>query len=128
MVVNIGWVKDGLFERVLKEINAVKAVVFDKVLKVIIETCLLTKEEIVSLTRIINQSNADYIKTSTGFSFGGATKENILLIKQNLDSGKKIKASGGIKSLSDAEEFIKIGCDRIGASSIVAAAKNAQQD
>ncbi len=127
MVINIGWVKDGFFDKVKDEINAVKAAVPKKVLKVIIETCLLTKEEIVSLCRIINETNADYIKTSTGFSFAGANKEDVMLIKQNIDNSKKIKAAGGIKSLKDAEDFIDLGCDRIGASSIVAAAKNKPQ-
>ncbi len=128
MVINIGWVKDGLFDKIKEEINAIKAAVPNTVLKVIIETCLLTKVEIATLCRIINETNAEYIKTSTGFSFAGANKEDILLIKQNIDKSKKIKAAGGIKSLKDAEEFILLGCSRLGASSIVAAAKENKTD
>ncbi len=123
MVINIGWVKSGEFEKVLQEIKAVKEACKGRLLKVIIETCLLTKEEKIEMCRVVTQSGADYIKTSTGFSTGGATTEDIALFAENVGEAVKIKAAGGIGSLQDAEEFIRLGADRLGTSRIVKIAK-----
>ncbi len=123
MVVNIGEVKSGHFDAVLDEIKILKAACRDKILKVIIETCLLTDEEKRSMCRVVSEAGADYIKTSTGFSTGGATREDIILFKDNVDKNVKIKAAGGISSLADAEEFIRLGADRLGTSRIVKLAK-----
>ncbi len=124
MVINIGWVKDGKFDDVLNEIKAVKAACKGKILKVIIETCLLTDEEKIKMCRIVTDSGADYIKTSTGFSKGGATKEDIILFSKNIGENVKMKAAGGIRSFEDAEAFLELGCDRLGTSAIVKLAKN----
>ena len=124
MVINIGWVKDGKFDDVLNEIKAVKAACKGKILKVIIETCLLTEEEKIKMCRIVTDSGADYIKTSTGFSKGGATKEDIVLFSKNIGGRVKMKAAGGIRSFEDAEAFLELGCDRLGTSAIVKLAKN----
>ena len=123
MVINIGWVKDGLYDRVLDEIRAVKAHCQGKLLKVIIETCLLTDEEKIKLCEVVSASHADYIKTSTGFAGGGATREDVALMAAYMTNGKKIKAAGGIASLQDAEDFLKLGADRLGTSRIVKAVK-----
>ena len=123
MVINIGWLKDGKYTDILDEINAVKAVCDGRPLKVIIETCLLTEDEKIKMCDIISSSDADYIKTSTGFSKGGATFDDIALFKKHI-KGKKIKAAGGIASLADAEKFIELGADRLGTSRIVKLAKN----
>ena len=123
MVINIGWVKDGLYDRVLDEIRAVKAHCQGKLLKVIIETCLLTDEEKIKLCEVVSNSHADYIKTSTGFAGGGATREDVALMAAHMTNGKKIKAAGGIASLQDAEDFLKLGADRLGTSRIVKAVK-----
>ena len=123
MVINIGKVKDGLFSEVLDEIKAVKASCGDKLLKVIIETCLLTDDEKREMCRVVSLSGADFIKTSTGFSKGGATFADIELFANNVESHVKIKAAGGISSLADAEEFIRLGADRLGTSKVVAIAK-----
>ena len=123
MVINLGWVKDGKFELVLEEIKAVKAACKGKCLKVIIETCLLTKEEKIQMCRVVTAAGADYIKTSTGFSTGGATFEDIALFAENVGENVKIKAAGGIGSIRDAEEFIRLGADRLGTSRIVKIAK-----
>lgn len=123
MVINIGELKAGNTEYVLNEINEVKASCQGKLLKVIIETCLLSRDEKIEMCRIISDSNADYIKTSTGFSTGGATKEDVALFAEHIKNGKKIKAAGGIASLQDAEDFIKLGADRLGTSRIVKLAK-----
>ena len=123
MVINLGWVKDGKFDLVLQEIKAVKASCKGKLLKVIIETCLLTTEEKIKMCRVVTQSGADYIKTSTGFSTAGATFEDIALFQANVGENVKIKAAGGIGSLADAEEFIRLGADRLGTSRIVKLAK-----
>ena len=123
MVINIGWVKDGLYDRVLDEIRAVKAHCQGKLLKVIIETCLLTDAEKVEMCRVVSQSGAEYIKTSTGFAGGGATREDVALLAAHMTNGKKIKAAGGIASLQDAEDFLKLGADRLGTSRIVKAVK-----
>lgn len=124
MVINIGWVKDGKFDDVLNEIKAVKAACKGKILKVIIETCLLTDEEKIKMCRIVTDSGADYIKTSTGFSKGGATKEDIILFSKKIGKNVKMKAAGGIRSFEDAEAFLELGCDRLGTSAIVKLAKN----
>lgn len=114
MVINIGWLKDRKYKEIENEIRAIKNVCGDKILKVIIETCLLTEEEKVKMCEIVDNSGADYIKTSTGFSSGGATFEDIKLFKENLkESNLKIKAAGGVKSFEDAEEFIRLGADRL---------------
>ncbi len=123
MVINIGWVKDGRFDEVLDEIRAVKAVCSEHILKVIIETCLLTEEEKIRLCDIVSHSGAEYIKTSTGFSTGGATLEDIALFAAHVHSGVKIKAAGGIKTLDDARAFLAHGAHRLGTSSVVRAIK-----
>ena len=123
MVINIGWAKDGLWEKITEEIAAVKAACSGKLLKVIIETCLLTDEEKIKLCEVVSNSHADYIKTSTGFAGGGATREDVALMAAHMTNGKKIKAAGGIASLQDAEDFLKLGADRLGTSRIVKAVK-----
>ena len=124
MVINIGWVKDKKWKELLEEIKAVKAACHGKLLKVIIETCLLTDEEKVKMCEIVSASGAEYIKTSTGFSTGGATREDIALFAENVKPGVKIKASGGISSIKDAEDFIALGAERLGTSRIVKIVKN----
>ncbi len=119
MVINIGKLKEKNYEYLLQEINLVKSVCDENILKVIIETCLLTEEEKVKMCQIVSASNANYIKTSTGFSTAGATKEDIKLFKENMKEGKKIKAAGGIKNFEDAEEFVRLGADRLGTSKLV---------
>ena len=123
MVINVGWVKDGLYDQVLEEIRAVKEACGGRLLKVIIETCLLTDQEKVELCRVVSQSGADYIKTSTGFGGGGATREDVALFKAHVAPHVKIKAAGGIADLKDAEDFIALGADRLGTSRIVKAVK-----
>lgn len=119
MVINLGWVKDGAFEALLYEINAVKAACGEKLLKVIVETCCLTEDEKVKLCDIVSASNAEFIKTSTGFSTGGATLDDIRLFAAHMAPGKKIKAAGGIKSFADAQAFLEAGAHRLGTSSLV---------
>lgn len=119
MVINIGDVKNGDFDKVLKEIKAVKKACCGKLLKVIIETCLLTEAEKIRLCQVVSQSGADFIKTSTGFSTGGATADDIRLFAENVSENVKIKAAGGISSLEDAELFISLGATRLGTSRIV---------
>lgn len=120
MVINIGYLKDRRYSDIENEIKSVKNVCGNKVLKVIIETCLLTDEEKIKMCEIVDKSGADYIKTSTGFSTSGATFEDIKLFKENLKgSNLKIKAAGGVKSFEDAEEFIRLGADRLGTSRLV---------
>ena len=123
MVINIGDLKDQRYDVILEEINAIKKACEGKILKVIIETCLLTEEEKIKMCEIVSQSDADFIKTSTGFSTAGATKEDVELFAKHVTNGKKIKAAGGIASLKDAEEFIKLGAERLGTSRIVKIAK-----
>ena len=125
MVINIGDLKDGRYSEILAEINEIKAAADGRVLKVIIETCLLTDGEKVKMCEIVSQSDADFIKTSTGFSTAGATFDDIALFAKHT-VGKKIKAAGGISSLADAEKFIELGADRLGTSRIVKLAKNEQ--
>ena len=119
MVINIGWLKDKKYDALLEEIQRVKAACPGKLLKVIIETCLLTDEEKVKMCEIISQSGAEYIKTSTGFSTGGATREDVALFAAHVAPHVKIKAAGGISSIADAEDFIRLGADRLGTSRIV---------
>lgn len=123
MVINIGDLKDGRYDLILDEINGIKAACQGRILKVIIETCLLTEEEKIKMCEIVSASDADFIKTSTGFSTAGATKEDIALFAKHMTNGKKIKAAGGIASLEDAEDFINLGADRLGTSRIVKLAK-----
>lgn len=119
MVINIGWVKDGRYEDILNEIDKVKEACDGRILKVIIETCLLTDEEKVKMCEVVSNSKADYIKTSTGFSKGGATFEDVKLMEEHMISTKKIKAAGGISSIADAQKFIELGASRLGTSRIV---------
>ena len=120
MVINIGALKDKKYDYIKNEIEQIKKICNNKILKVIIETCLLTDEEKVKMCEIVEESSADYIKTSTGFSNSGATFEDIKLFKNHLQQNKiKIKAAGGIKSFEDAEEFVKLGADRLGTSRLI---------
>ena len=131
MVINIGWLKDKKYDKILEEINLIKKSCGGKLLKVIIETCQLTDDEKKKMCEIVSNSNADYIKTSTGFSSGGATFDDIALFKGNVYNNKKIKAAGGISSIADAEKFISLGADRLGTSRIVKIVKekdNAEQN
>ena len=123
MVINIGWVKDGLYDQVLEEIRAVKAACHGKLLKVIIETCMLTDAEKIEMCRVVSDSGAEYIKTSTGFGGGGATREDVALFAKHVGPNVKIKAAGGIANLQDAEDFIKLGASRLGTSRVVKAVK-----
>ena len=123
MVINIGWVKDGLYDKVLSEIRDVKGHCRGKLLKVIVETCLLTDAEKIELCRVVSESGADYIKTSTGFGGGGATREDVALFKKHVAPHVKINAAGGIADLNDAKDFIALGADRLGTSRIVKAVK-----
>lgn len=123
MVINIGWAKEGKFDAVREEIAAVKAACKGKLLKVIIETCLLTDEEKIALCKAVSDSGADYIKTSTGFSKAGATFHDVELFARHVAPHVKIKAAGGISSLEDAEKFIQLGASRLGTSRIVKLAK-----
>ena len=119
VVINIGWVKEERYADVLAEIKAIRRACEGKVLKVIVETCLLTEQEKIRMCGVVSDSGADYIKTSTGFSKGGATAEDIALFASHVASHVKIKAAGGIRSLADASRFIELGASRLGSSSIV---------
>ena len=123
MVINIGWLKDREYDRILDEIRRVKAACAGRILKVIIETCLLSEEEKIRMCGIITEAGADFIKTSTGFSTAGATFDDIRLFAEHVGEGVRMKAAGGIKSFGDAEEFIRLGADRLGTSRIVKLAK-----
>lgn len=123
MVINIGRLKNGEYDAVREDIRAVKQAVGDKVLKVIIETCLLTDDEKIKMCQIVSDSGADYIKTSTGFSTGGATREDVALLRENLPKQVKLKASGGIRTLADGEAYLALGADRLGASALVGEAR-----
>ena len=123
MVINIGDLKAGDFAKIEAEIAAIKKVCGDKVLKVIIETCLLTDDEKIKMCHIVGNAGADFIKTSTGFSSGGATFDDVKLFAENIDSNLKIKAAGGIKSFDDAECFLELGAQRLGTSRLVAILK-----
>ena len=124
MVINIGHLKDKKYDEIENEIRALKEVCGDKILKVIIETCLLTDEEKIKMCEIVTKAGADYIKTSTGFSTAGATFADIALFKEHVGKNVKIKAAGGISSLEDAEKFISLGANRLGTSRIVKILKN----
>ena len=126
MVINLGWVKDGKWEDIEHEIYMLKEICGEHVLKVIIETCMLTDEEKVKMCEIVTAAGADYIKTSTGFGGGGATFEDIKLFAENVGPDVKMKAAGGISGLDDAEKFLELGADRLGTSRIVKAVKDAE--
>ena len=119
MVINLGWVKDGLWDQVLAELCALREATQGKVLKVIIETCLLTDEEKIKMCELVTRSGADFIKTSTGFSTAGATREDVALFAAHVGPEVKIKAAGGISTLQDAEDFLALGAQRLGTSRIV---------
>lgn len=124
MVINIGWLKDKKYDLIDEEIRTLKSVCREKILKVIIETCLLTEEEKIRMCEIVTSAGADYIKTSTGFSKAGATFDDIGLFSRHIGPGVKMKAAGGISSLEDAEKFLALGADRLGTSRIVKLVKN----
>ncbi len=126
MVINIGWAKEKKFDLIKDEIIAIKNACGEKVLKVIIETCLLTDEEKKEMCKIVTEAGADFIKTSTGFSTAGATREDIKLFSENIGENVKMKAAGGIASLIDAEDFLNLGATRLGTSRIVSIAKSEQ--
>ncbi|ROR31874.1 deoxyribose-phosphate aldolase [Mobilisporobacter senegalensis] len=124
MVINLGDLKNGQYDMIEEEIRTLKAACGNHILKVIIETCLLTKEEIIKMCEVVTNAGADYIKTSTGFSKSGATFEDVELFAKHIGEGVKIKAAGGITSFEDAEKFIELGASRLGTSRIVKLAKN----
>ena len=126
MVINIGELKARNYDYVKNEIVRIKHACNDKILKVIIETCLLTDEEKKICCRLVSEAKADFIKTSTGFSTAGATRDDIILFKENVDKGVKIKAAGGIKTIRDAEDFINLGASRLGTSRIVKIVKESE--
>ena len=128
MVINIGWAKEGKWDAITQEIAAIKAACKGKLLKVIIETCLLTDEEKIALCGCVTNAKADYIKTSTGFSKAGATFEDVALFAKHIGKDVKIKAAGGISSLEDAEKFIELGASRLGTSRVVKIAKGLAND
>lgn len=123
MVINLGWLKDKRFDLIEEEICILKKACGDHVLKVIIETCLLTEEEKIKMCEIVTRAGADFIKTSTGFSAAGATFTDVKLFAEHVGAEVKIKAAGGIASFADAEEFIRLGAERLGTSRIVKLAK-----
>ena len=127
MVINIGFLKDGRYEEVAEEIRQIHEACDGKILKVIIETCLLTEEEKIKMCEIVTAAGAEYIKTSTGFSTGGATPGDIVLMKKHVGPDVKIKAAGGIKDFSDAELMLSLGADRLGTSRLVKAMKEKEQ-
>ncbi len=126
MVINIGWLKDKRYDLILNEIKEIKKACNGKILKVIIETCLLTDQEKIKMCQLVTEAGADFIKTSTGFSIAGATFEDIKLFSENIGENVKMKAAGGISSLDDAEKFLSLGAERLGTSRIVAIAKSEQ--
>ena len=119
MVINIGFLKSGRFDAVADEIKAIKEACGRRILKVIIETCLLTEEEKIKMCQIVTEAGADYIKTSTGFFSGGATVEDVILFSRHIGPNVKIKAAGGIRSLEEARMFLDLGVSRIGSSSLI---------
>ena len=127
-VINIGHLKAGMYDEILAELKALKEACGEKILKVIIETCLLTDDEKIKMCEIVTASGADFIKTSTGFSTAGATKEDVALFAKYVGEGVQIKAAGGISSLADAEDFINLGATRLGTSRIVKIAKNEESN
>lgn len=128
MVINLALLKSGDMKAVENEIKAIKEVVENRVLKVIIETCLLTEEEKIAMCKAVTNAGANFIKTSTGFSTGGATREDIKLFAKNIGHDVSIKAAGGIKTLKDAEDFINLGASRLGTSSIIKALKKQKSE
>ena len=126
MVINIGALKDGDYTALLEEIRAIKRACGEKILKVIIETCLLTEEEKVTMCKIVTEAGADYIKTSTGFSTAGATREDVRLMKENVGAGVLVKAAGGISGLADAQNFLDDGASRLGTSRVVKAVQGVE--
>ena len=126
MVLDIGWLKEKKYDEILDEINVIKRACEGRILKVIIETCLLTDEEKIRLCGVVTEAGADYIKTSTGFSKGGATREDVALMRANVGPNVKVKAAGGIADLKDAEDFINLGADRLGTSRVVKAVKKSE--
>lgn len=124
MVINIGWLKDKKYDLIEEEIRTLKAACGEKILKVIIETCLLSEEEKIKMCEIVTSAGADYIKTSTGFSKGGATFEDIELFAKHIGPNVKMKAAGGISSMEDAEKFLALGAERLGTSRIIKLVKN----
>lgn len=128
MVINIGDVKEGAYDRVLAEIRAIKAACHGKLLKVIIETCLLTEEEKIKMCQIVTESGADFIKTSTGFSTSGATFQDVKLMAEHVGEQVKIKAAGGISSVEDAEKFMELGASRLGTSRLIALLKDGRAE
>lgn len=123
MVINLGWVKDRRYDLVGEEIRQIKAACQGRLLKVIIETCLLSDMEKIKLCQLVAKEGADYLKTSTGFSTGGATREDVALLRENLPKQVKLKASGGIRTLADGEAYLALGADRLGASALVGEAR-----
>lgn len=119
MVINVGFLKDGRYEEVEEEIRKIHEACDGKILKVIIETCLLTEDEKIKMCELVTKAGAEFIKTSTGFSTGGATFADVKLMKEHVGEGVKVKAAGGISSFDDAEEFIRLGADRLGTSRLV---------
>ncbi len=128
MVINIGDVKNGEYKKVEEEIATLKHLVGKKILKVIVETCYLSKEEKIAMCKAVTNAKADYIKTSTGFGTSGANMEDIKLFRENIGENVKIKAAGGVKSIEDMENFIEAGCDRIGTSSAISLIKDNKLD
>lgn len=128
MVINIGWVKDKKWDDIENEIRTLKEICGDNILKVIIETCMLTEEEKLKMCEIVTFAGADFIKTSTGFGGGGATFEDVELMVKNVGEGVKVKASGGIAGLEDADKYVEIGARRLGTSRIVKAVKGLEAD
>lgn len=128
MVINIGNLKAKRYDAVRDEIILLKKICGKKILKVIIEACLLTEEEKVTMCRLVTEAGADFIKTSTGFSKGGATREDIKLFSENIGKNVRMKAAGGIRSLQDAEDYINLGCARLGTSAIVKIVKDSPQE
>ena len=124
MVINLGWVKEGQYDKILQEINSVKISCHGNILKVIIETCMLTDEEKIKMCEIVTKAGAEFIKTSTGFSTAGATFEDVKLMHDHVGEGVKVKAAGGISSFDDAKEFMSLGADRLGTSRLVKIMKN----
>jgi len=128
MVIHVGDLKAGNDTEILEEIKSIKAVCGEKILKVIIETCLLSDDEKIRMCRIVTEAGADFIKTSTGFSSGGATREDVRLMCENVGGAVKVKAAGGIATLADAEDFLAIGAERLGTSRVVKIVKNNEKD
>ena len=123
MVINLGWLKSGRYDRILEEIRSLRTLCSSAVLKVIVETCLLTREEKIRMCQVVTESGADFIKTSTGFSTGGATFEDVALLAQHVGPQVRVKAAGGISSFADAQRFLELGASRLGTSRIVKLAK-----